>query len=126
MQAATLIRSRRKMPKTTPQELAAGARRPLPLDEDGFIVDANLWSQGMARAIAKMDDIGHLTPDHWSIIYYLREHRMTYGAIPPVSQICRTHGMDKHAVKRLFGSCREAWRVAGLPHPGDEALSYMS
>lgn len=114
------------MTKTTLQDLAAGARRPLPMDEDGFIVDPNLWNQGMARAIAKIDDIGQLTPEHWSIIYYLREHRMTYGAIPPVSQICRTQGMDKHAVRRLFGSCREAWRIAGLPHPGEEALTYMS
>jgi tRNA 2-thiouridine synthesizing protein E len=80
----------------------------------------------MARAIAKMDDLGTLTPDHWSVIYYLREHRLTYGAIPPVSQICRTHGMDKHAVQRLFGGCRAAWRIAGLPNPGDEALSYMT
>jgi tRNA 2-thiouridine synthesizing protein E len=113
------------MTKRTLQELASGAPRPLPMDADGFIVDAELWNPGMARAIARMDDVGPLTKDHWSIIYYLREHRMTYGAIPPVSQICRTHGMDKGAVRNLFGSCREAWRVAGLPHPGEEALSYM-
>jgi tRNA 2-thiouridine synthesizing protein E len=34
--------------------------------------------------------------------------------------------MDKHAVQRLFGGCRAAWRIAGLPNPGDEALSYMT
>ncbi len=113
------------MNKTTLQDLASGAPRPLPVDEDGFLVDAELWNQGMARVMARMDNIGPLTPDHWSVIYYLREHRMTYGAIPPVSQICRTHGMDKNAVLKLFGSCREAWRIAGLPHPGEEALSYM-
>jgi tRNA 2-thiouridine synthesizing protein E len=43
-----------------------------------------------------------------------------------MSQICRTHGMDRKAVQRLFGSCRQAWRVAGLPNPGEEALSYMA
>ena len=51
---------------------------------------------------------------------------MTYGSLPPMSQICRTHGMDRKAVQRLFGSCRQAWRVAGLPNPGEEALSYMA
>ncbi|MCG6897903.1 MAG: TusE/DsrC/DsvC family sulfur relay protein [Thiocapsa sp.] len=102
------------------------ARRPLPLDEEGFLLDPTLWNAGMARVIAELDGVGPLAQDHWSIIYYLREHRMTYGAIPPVSQICRTHGMDKDAVRRLFGSCRQAWRIAGLPHPGEEALSYMS
>jgi tRNA 2-thiouridine synthesizing protein E len=114
------------MTKRTLQELASGSPQPLPLDADGFLIDPEFWNAGMARALARMDDLGPLTKDHWAIIYYLREHRMTYGAIPPMSQICRTHGMDKHAVRNLFGSCREAWRIAGLPNPGDEALSYMS
>ncbi|NCA71790.1 MAG: sulfurtransferase TusE [Sphingobacteriia bacterium] len=99
--------------------------RPLPVDADGFLIDPALWNAGMARVIAEQDDIGPLGPQHWSIIYYLREHRLTYGAIPPVSQICRAHGMTRDAVRRLFGSCRQAWRIAGLSHPGAEALSYM-
>ena len=114
------------MTQTTLQDLATGTKRQLPLDEDGFVMDPALWNQGMARVIAKLDDIGPLTPAHWSVIYYLREHRLTYGAIPPMSQVCRAHGMDRQAVRRLFGSCRAAWRIAGLPNPGEEALSYMS
>lgn len=99
--------------------------RPLPLDADGFIVDPDLWNPGMARVIARLDGI-ELTHAHWSVIFYVREHRLTYGAIPPVSQVCRAHGMRRHAVRELFGSCRSAWRIAGLPHPGEEALSYMA
>lgn len=114
------------MRQTNLHEPASGGPRPLPTDGDGFLVDAELWNPGMARVIARMDDVGPLTPDHWSVIYYLREHRLTYGAIPPASQICRVHGMERDAVRRLFGSCRQAWRIAGLPHPGEEALSYMS
>lgn len=101
------------------------SRRDLPLDSDGFLVDPALWNRGMARFVAKLDGVWPLTPDHWAIIYYMREHRLTYGALPPVSQICRTQGLDRNAVRRLFGSCREAWRIAGLPHPGEEALAYM-
>jgi tRNA 2-thiouridine synthesizing protein E len=33
--------------------------------------------------------------------------------------------LGKYAVDRLFGGCREAWRIAGLPNPGEEAKSYM-
>jgi tRNA 2-thiouridine synthesizing protein E len=95
------------------------------MDPEGFLVDPELWSRSMARFIAKLDGVWPLTPEHWAVIYYLREHRMTYGALPPVSQVCRTHGMERSAVRRLFGSCRAAWRIAGLPHPGEEALSYM-
>ncbi len=100
--------------------------RPLPLDQDGFLINPELWNRGMAKFIAKLDGVWPLGPEHWNVIYYLREHRLTYGALPPVSQICRAHGMDRHAVQRLFGSCREAWRIAGLAHPGEEALSYMN
>ncbi|NEX22088.1 TusE/DsrC/DsvC family sulfur relay protein [Thiorhodococcus mannitoliphagus] len=113
------------MRQTATQLHAIAARRNLPLDPQGFLVDPALWNRGMARFIAKLDGTWPLTPEHWSVIYYLREHHLSYGALPPTSQICRTHGLDRHAVQRLFGSCREAWRIAGLPHPGDEALAYM-
>jgi tRNA 2-thiouridine synthesizing protein E len=98
---------------------------PLTFDEDGFLLDPAEWSQRTAQMIADLDGIGGLGPDHWSVIYYLREHHLTYGSIPPIPQVCRSTHLDKHAVDRLFGGCREAWRVAGLPSPGDEALSYM-
>jgi TusE/DsrC/DsvC family sulfur relay protein len=114
------------MSQTAVRQQTQPKHRALPVDEDGFLIDPALWNAGMARVIAELEDVGPLGPDHWSIIYYLREHRMTYGAIPPVSQICRTHGMERDSVRRLFGSCRQAWRIAGLPHPGEEALSYMS
>ena len=107
------------------QQTPAGGR-PLPLDEDGFLVAPELWNRGMAKFIAKLDGVWPLSPEHWNIIYYLREHRLTYGALPPASQICRAHGMERHAVQRLFGSCREAWRIAGLSHPGEEALNHMT
>lgn len=99
-------------------------RRVLPLDAEGFVIDAALWSPGMARAIARLDDL-RLTPEHWAIVYSLRERRLASGAIPPSLSICRSQGLDRHAVRRLFGSCRTAWRIAGLPHPGEEALSHM-
>jgi tRNA 2-thiouridine synthesizing protein E len=33
--------------------------------------------------------------------------------------------LGEHGVQRLFGGCREAWRIAGLPNPGEEAKNYM-
>jgi TusE/DsrC/DsvC family sulfur relay protein len=105
----------------------ASIRRQLPFrfDDDGFLVDPAGWTQQAAQMIADMDGIGALGPDHWSVIYYLREHHLTYGSIPPMPQVCRATHLANHAVDWLFGGCREAWRVAGLPSPGEEALSYM-
>ena len=98
----------------------------LAFDADGFLAQPSQWNAQVAGRIAEVDGIGPLTPEHWAIIHYLREHHFTYGALPPMTQACRSHGMDKHAVQRLFGGCRAAWRIAGLPNPGEEALSYMS
>jgi tRNA 2-thiouridine synthesizing protein E len=100
--------------------------QPLPVDEDGFLLDPGQWSERMACLITAMDGRGTLEQDHWAVIYYLREHFLTYGSLPPISQLCNAHGMDKQRVKTLFGSCRAAWRTAGLPNPGSEALAYMT
>jgi TusE/DsrC/DsvC family sulfur relay protein len=109
---------------------AAANSRPrlqhLEFDADGFLIDPERWSEQAARRIAEVDGVGQLTPAHWAIIHYLREHYFAYGSMPPAAHACHVHGMDKHAVRRLFGGCRAAWRIAGLPNPGEEALSYMS
>lgn len=112
----------------TEKELASSDERkalPVSFDDDGFLTDTRHWSKSVSRMIAGLEGIETLGHEHWAIIYYLREHHLTYGSLPPMSQVCRTHGIDKRAVRELFGGCREAWRIAGLPNPGEEALSYM-
>lgn len=96
-----------------------------PCDADGFLLDSQTWSRDLAETLASLDGIGPLQPGHWAVIYYLREHFESYGALPPIAQACRAIGMDRDAVRQLFGGCHEAWRIAGLPHPGEEAVSYM-
>jgi tRNA 2-thiouridine synthesizing protein E len=39
--------------------------------------------------------------------------------------LCRKLGVSRDAVKASFGGCRELWQIAGLPHPGEDALAYM-
>ena len=104
---------------------SAVAPPPPAFDEDGFLIDPNTWTKATSRLIAKMDGIGPLLPDHWAIIFYLREAHLSNGTLPPMSHVCRVSHLPKHAVRELFGGCREAWRTAGLPNPGEEANSYM-
>ena len=108
------------------EDRAPGAQLPLlTFDEDGFLLDPHTWTRETARAIAELDGIGKLGPDHWAVLFYLREHFLTNGTLPVMRQVCRVSHLDRHAVQRLFGGCREAWRTAGLPNPGEEAKSYM-
>jgi len=96
------------------------------LDTEGFISDPEMWSEGIARAIARNDSLSGLPRDHWIIIYALREHYQRFGVAPPAFRhICNEHHLGKHCVENLFRSEREAWRIAGLSDPGEEAKSYM-
>jgi len=96
------------------------------LDAEGFISDPAAWSDEVARMLAHNDGLPELTRDHWVVIHALREHYHRFGTAPPAfSHICNEHHLGKHCVERLFRSEREAWRIAGLPDPGEEAKSYM-
>ena len=98
---------------------------PLQFDEDGFLINSVAWSRETARMLAEMEGIGPLGADHWTIIFYLREHHLNNGSLPVMSHVCRIMHLGKYAVDGLFGGCRSAWRIAGLPNPGEEAKSYM-
>lgn len=96
------------------------------LDTEGFISDPKAWSEDLAKRIARNDGLPELTTEHWVVIHALREHFYRFGAAPPAfSHICNEHHLGKHCVENLFRSDREAWRIAGLPDPGEEAKAYM-
>ena len=96
-----------------------------PFDADGFLQDPALWTEQIATTIARLDGIQDLTETHWRVIDYLRDRYLRYGALPVMGHICLTLHQDRHCVDELFHSPREAWRIAGLPNPGEEAKSYM-
>ncbi len=110
--------------------MAYGIQEPLSqqsrFDADGFIIDPDLWNEDMAQFIARTDGIGKLTANHWRVIDYLREHFLKNHTIPVMRHVCRVTHQDPHCVTNLFGEdVKKAWRVAGLPNPGEEAKAYM-
>ena len=98
----------------------------LTFDEDGFLIDSDLWTKEAAQIIAELDGIGTLTEKHWKVIEYIRDRYFTIGGLPLMRRVCKANGLQKEEIKEMFGSCREIWRIAGLPHPGEEAKTYMS
>ena len=94
-------------------------------DEDGFLRDPATWNIKVATRIADQDLLSSLTPAHWDIIHFLRSHYLAHGSLPPMSHVCRVTHQGPHCVSELFHDEREAWRVAGLPNPGEEAKTYM-
>lgn len=100
--------------------------RPPQFDEDGLLIDPELWNEALAREIAAREGVGELGEAHWRVIYTLRKHYARFGAAPAMIQVCRLHGQPRGWVHDLFHTCLNAWRVAGLPNPGEEAKTYLS
>ncbi|HYA38476.1 MAG TPA: TusE/DsrC/DsvC family sulfur relay protein [Candidatus Methylomirabilis sp.] len=100
---------------------------PIPeFDEDGLLKDPKQWNETVAAEIARREGIGRLSEEHWEVIRSLREHYARFGVAPAMTNVCRQHGKPKNWVHDLFQTCLNAWRVAGLPNPGEEAKAYLS
>ncbi len=97
----------------------------LHFDSIGFLNDPTEWNEAVAEEIARQDGIGPLTLDHWRVIHYLRASWINLHALPSVSHTCHLVGRDARCLQEMFHGPREAWRIAGLPDPGEEARAYM-
>ncbi len=97
----------------------------LPLDEDGFLIEHRAWNREMAQQLANEWGLGELGPTHWLIIDFVRDRYFRLGAMPPMRNMCSKVGVNREAVKKSFGTCRQLWQIAGLPNPGGEAITYM-
>lgn len=98
---------------------------PTLLDEDGLISDFSFWTEELAHDLAREEGIARLDERHWKLINALRSEYARLSAISSIHNVCHQAGIQRSEVNELFGYCLVAWRVAGLPNPGEEAKSYL-
>lgn len=89
------------------------------LDEDGFIVEPDLWSKEIAEYFAKEEEVEELTEQHWKIINYLKDYFKQFGIAPMVRKLCKDNGISMQELYALFptGPAKGACKIAGLPKP---------
>lgn len=89
------------------------------LDEEGYFVHPESWTETIAKTIALEMGISELTDRQWEMIYFLRTFYLTNGRAPLNRDIKRQTGMNLIEVEQLFpeGIRRGARRLAGLPNP---------
>jgi len=66
------------------------------------------------------------TPEQLELLHNLRAEFEKTGAVSAQSHICHLGGEAPDCMQHLFPSPLHAWRIAGLPNPGEEAKAYMS
>jgi len=92
----------------------------LELNEEGFLIDSKKWDKQVAEALAKAaEGINNLTPEHWSVIEFIRNHFLETNLAPMVRSICQTTGLPLRRIYELFpsGPAKGACKIAGLPKP---------
>ncbi|ODU38108.1 MAG: sulfite reductase [Thiobacillus sp. SCN 63-374] len=96
----------------------ADASGPAIFDPDGFLIDPAMWSESLADRIAQTDV-------QLSLLHTLRHEFAKHGSVTALSHICHLSGQSPDCMQHLFSNPREAWRLAGLPNPGEEAKTYL-
>jgi tRNA 2-thiouridine synthesizing protein E len=94
-------------------------------DPDGFLLDPAMWSESLADRVAQNDGLGELNELQTSLLLALRREYAKHGSLTALSHVCHLTGQSADCMHQLFPSPREAWRIAGLPNPGEEAKAYM-
>jgi TusE/DsrC/DsvC family sulfur relay protein len=91
--------------------------------ENGYLVNLEDWSEAVAEAIAKADNL-ELTEQHWDIVNYLREQHFDHGGNEPNERtIMKDMGKkwgSKPSSKDMYGlfpemPSKQGRKIAGLP-----------
>ncbi|MEW6119769.1 MAG: TusE/DsrC/DsvC family sulfur relay protein [Pseudomonadota bacterium] len=98
---------------------------PAIFDSDGFLTDPAMWSESLADRIAQSDGLGTLNELQFSLLHALRREFARHGTVTALSHVCHLTGQSADCMQHLFPNPRAAWRVAGLPNPGEEAKAYL-
>jgi tRNA 2-thiouridine synthesizing protein E len=95
-------------------------------DKDGFFINPEQWDIALAQHIANSEGLGEMDDLQQGLLLTLRDEFQKFGAVTALSHICHLNGLDADCLHQLFRSPRQAWRIAGLPNPGEEAKAYLA
>ena len=98
----------------------------LDCDDEGFLTDSGMWNKSIANQLAQMEGIERLDKQQWLFVTTLRQYYYTFHTIPQLRRVCHMQQLGSNCVSELFNNHGiEAWRIAGLPDPGEEVKSYL-
>ncbi|RPI04444.1 MAG: TusE/DsrC/DsvC family sulfur relay protein [Actinobacteria bacterium] len=89
------------------------------LNDDGFFVHPEQWTEAMAPELARREGIDDLTDAHWTVIRFMRAEYLAKGTGPTVRVLGKTSGVSIKELYELFpkGPAKVAAKIAGIPKP---------
>ncbi len=95
------------------------AGKTIEVNDEGFLVNPDDWTEEMAPELAKEEGIDELTDQHWKIIRFIRQDFKEKGQIPTIRRIKNAGGVPIKDLYQLFpeGPVKKAAKIAGLGKP---------
>jgi tRNA 2-thiouridine synthesizing protein E len=89
------------------------------LNDEGFFVHPEQWTEEMAPELARREGIDPLTDAHWTVLRFMRKEFFEKGTGPTVRVLGKTSGVSVKELYQLFpkGPAKVAARIAGIPKP---------
>ena len=89
------------------------------LNNEGFFVNPEQWTDAMAPELAGREGIEELTDAHWTVLRFMRTEYFDKGTGPTVRALGKSSGVSVKELYQLFpkGPAKVAARVAGIPKP---------
>jgi len=89
------------------------------VNDEGFFVHPEQWTEDMAPELARREGIDDLSDAHWQVIRFMRAEYLAKGTGPTVRVLGKTSGVSVKELYQLFpkGPAKIAARIAGIPKP---------
>ena len=89
------------------------------VNDEGFFVDPEQWTEEMAPELARREGIELLTDAHWTVLRFMRSEFFEKGTGPTVRLLGKKSGVSVKDLYQLFpkGPAKVAARIAGIPKP---------
>jgi dissimilatory sulfite reductase related protein len=89
------------------------------LNDEGFFVHPEQWTEEMVPELARREGIEGLTDSHWKVIRFMRSEYLEKGAGPSVRALVKSSGVTIRELYQLFpkGPAKVAAKLAGIPKP---------
>ncbi len=95
------------------------------IDDEGYLAHFEDWNEKMACGLAENEGIEELTKERLEVIKFMRTYYDQFRAFPVLNSVCRNVHQSSACVNEDFVDPLKAWKIAGLPKPSEEVISYL-
>ncbi len=93
------------------------------IDEEGYLINPEAWSEDVAREFATLENI-QLTDEHWEAIRFMRQYYVEHQIAPDVRHVMKHLAQELGEVSRNkifelfpYGYVKQACKIAGMKRP---------